>query len=247
MNITIDGKVCEAEYGEFILDIARRNNIHIPTLCHSDALPGQANCRLCIVDVNDNGRHKTVTSCVYPVTKELEVVTGSEKIIRMRRTIIMLLSARAPENEHIKKLAEEYSVPVSERFQKDKNEHCILCGLCVRACEEFGACSISTVNRGITKKVSTPYDEPSRECKGCTSCAEVCPTGAIKVFEEGGERTIWNKKFELLSCERCGEHFITREQLEHMNNILGTRTDKVLCEKCKKHTVSEEFKNIFQK
>jgi predicted molibdopterin-dependent oxidoreductase YjgC len=61
MNITIDGKVCEAEYGEYILDIAKRNNIHIPSLCHSDALPGQASCRVCIVDIVEKGWHKTVT------------------------------------------------------------------------------------------------------------------------------------------------------------------------------------------
>lgn|GEM_PF-5871337 len=96
MNITIDGKVCEADPGEFLLAVARRNGIDIPALCHSDALAGQASCRLCIVDVNEKGWHRTVTSCVHPVKARIEVETASDRIIEMRRTILMLLSERAP-------------------------------------------------------------------------------------------------------------------------------------------------------
>lgn len=245
MKITIDGKPCEAEYGEFILDIAKRNGIDIPTLCHSDALPGQANCRLCIVDTIENGWHKIVTSCVFPVTKEIEVVTNSEQIRTMRRTIIMLLLARVPENEYLNKLKREYAVPDLDRFATDSREECVLCGLCVKACEKLGSSAISTVNRGITKKVSTPYDEPSRQCIGCSSCAAVCPTGAIKATDKGNRRTIWNKTFELLSCERCGNLFITREQNEYINNKLGSAPTELLCETCKKAVTSEKLKNIY--
>lgn len=246
MNITIDGQRCEAEYGEFILDIARRNDIQIPTLCHSDALPGQANCRLCIVEVEDNGRRKVVTSCVFPVTKEIKVITKSPKIIAMRRMIMMLLAARVPDNAYLNRLKEEYSVPDITRFATDSNEQCILCGLCVRACEKVGPCAIATVNRGIAKKVSTPYDEPSVECIGCGACANVCPTGAIKVVDQGNERRIWNKKFELLSCSQCGKPFITREQLEYINSRLESQTDERLCEKCRKSLAADKFKDIYK-
>lgn len=246
MNIKIDGKICNAERGEYLLEIARRNDIYIPTLCHSDALPGQANCRLCIVEVIEDGRSKVVTSCVYPVTKEIEVITNSEKIISMRKTLIMLISQRVPDNEYINKLKKEYSVPQVDRFSLDMKEQCVLCGLCVKACEEVGQHAISTVNRGITKKVTTPYDEPSMQCIGCAACASVCPTGAIKFTDEDGIRTIWNKKFELLKCKRCGEYIITKEHFDYINKKLGNEPKEPLCDKCKKAIEGEKLKDIYQ-
>lgn len=238
MQITIDGIKCEANPGEYILDIARRNGIEIPTLCHSDALPGQGVCRLCIVEVIDNDRSRVVTSCIYPVTKEIEVKTHTEKIIEMRKSIIMLLSARAPQNELINKLREEYGIAPVERFKVDNSEGCILCGLCVRACDEVGLSAISTVDRGITKKISTPFDEPSKVCIGCAACAYVCPTDAIKIQESGGYRTIWGKTFEMLQCSSCGEYFITREHYEYVKNRSEHTSDEILCDKCKKKTAA---------
>ena len=158
MNITIDGKACEAKSGEYILDVARRNGIQIPTLCHSDALPGLGSCRLCIVEVIERGRSRIVTSCIFPITREIEVLTKSEKIIIMRKTIIKLLSLRVPQNEYMKKLRKEYNVQDEEleRFNVDRSENCILCGLCAKACEAMGTNAISTVNRGIVKKYLLP-------------------------------------------------------------------------------------------
>jgi len=246
MNIIIDGKACQAERGEYILHVARRNGIHIPTLCHSDALPGQGNCRLCIVEVIDGGRSKVVTSCIFPVTREVEVITNSKKIRSMRKTIIMLLLARAPEALGLKELGREYGVGSTERFNVDISEECILCGLCVRACDEMGGGAISTVNRGVTKKISTPYDEPSQTCIGCGACASVCPTGAIKIGEEDGIRTIWGKDFKLLKCSKCGEYFATPEQIEYAKNRMGTQADISLCQKCKKKVAGEKLKDIYE-
>jgi len=246
VEIIIDGKRCEAEYGEYILNIAVRNGIRIPTLCHSDALPGQADCRLCLVEVIENGRKKVVTSCIFPVTGEIEVVTDSEKIRRMRKTIIRLISARAPGNEFIKKLREEYGLSPETRFSGDDEENCILCGLCVRACDEMGISAISTVNRGIGKKVSTPFDEASDVCIGCGACAFVCPTGAIRIADENGIRHLWNKDFELIRCKRCGEYFTTREHLEYMKQKLGEDGTQTLCEKCRKRAVGEKMAESYR-
>lgn len=246
MNIIIDGKTCKAEKGEYILDIAKRNNIYIPTLCHNDALPGQGNCRLCIVEVIDNNWSKIVTSCIYPVTKEVEVITNSDRIRKLRKGILMLLSARVPENECINELMEEYGVLRSTRFVSDENEDCILCGLCVRACEEVGSSAISTVFRGLLKDVSTPYDEPSPECIGCGSCAYVCPTKAIKIQEYDGKRTIWNKTFDLLKCSKCGRYFATREQLDHIGKKLNTDIDSSTCDKCKRSMSADKLKDAYE-
>jgi bidirectional [NiFe] hydrogenase diaphorase subunit len=250
MNITIDGKKYEAEYAESILNIAKRNNINIPTLCHSDALPGQGNCRLCAVDIVENGRHKIVASCIYPVTQEIEVITNSEEVINIRKVIIQLLLARVPNNEYINRLKAEYGISAIPRFTPDKayagEEECVLCGLCVKACEAVGTSAISTVNRGITKKVSTPYEEPSLDCIGCGACARVCPTGAIKIYENKGQRIIWNRSFELLNCEGCGSYFITKEEMEYVNLKFGLEINDHLCEKCKKSKIAEKLKDIYE-
>jgi NADH dehydrogenase/NADH:ubiquinone oxidoreductase subunit G len=245
MNIIIDGKTCEAEHGEFIIDIARRNNVNIPTLCHNEALSGLASCRICIVEILEDNQQKIVASCVYPITCEIEVKTHSEKITGMRRAIIKLLAASAPDNTYINKLTDEFGISNSGRFKLDHENACILCGLCVKACEAIGPCAISTVNRGINKKVAAPYDEPPVPCIGCGACSAVCPTGAIKVYENKGERIIWNKKLELLNCSKCGSGFDTQEQAVYLENKLGIEAYKPLCEKCRRAAASEVFKNIY--
>jgi hypothetical protein len=83
MQIIIDKVKCEAKLGETLLTIARRNNIHIPTLCHLDALAGQGNCRMCMVEVSEGKTKKMVASCIYPVTKSIEVITNSEALTTM--------------------------------------------------------------------------------------------------------------------------------------------------------------------
>jgi len=245
MEIVIDGMRCEAEYGEYILEIAGRNNIRIPALCHSNALPGQASCRLCIVEVVENNRSKIVTSCVYPVTCEIEVITNSKKLTDMRKTIIMLLSARAPRNGYIDRLREEYGVPQVTRFSSCEKEECVLCGLCTSACDSLGISAISTVSRGTSKKVSTPFDEPSPVCVGCGACASVCPVGAIKIIEANGKRTIWNREFRMVKCSRCGEYYATFEQLEYIRQKLNGQERSSLCEKCRRAVAAQKLKDIY--
>lgn len=247
MEIKIDGKLCYAAFGETILDVAKRNEINIPTLCHNEALSGLGSCRMCIVEILQNNRSKVVTSCIYPITKEIEIKTNSEKIVKMRKTILRLLSARVPKNEYISKLMEEYKVPKETRFRSDDTEHCILCGLCVKACAELGTNALATVNRGVTKKISTPYDEPSLDCIGCASCAEVCPTHSIKVTMQNGIKTIWGKEFKLMKCENCGDEFATQKQYEFVQKKLNKASnEKVLCPKCRKKLQSEKFKDIYK-
>ena len=108
MTITINGIPCECEKGEFILQIARRNGIEIPTLCHHDAIAGQGCCRLCIVELVARGRSQIVVSCVYPVDRECEVFTDSDKVRRQRGVILRLLEKRAPDSPEIKALCEKY-------------------------------------------------------------------------------------------------------------------------------------------
>lgn len=246
MKIIIDGITCHAQKGEMLLQIAKRNNIFIPTLCHSEALPGIGSCRLCIVEIEDKGHKSIVASCIYPVRNEIKVYTHSDRIIAMRKDLLMLLYARVPNNDVIDKLRKEYRVPDMIAFKGDKDENCILCGLCVKACEEMGLYAISTINRGVTKQVSTPYHEPSSTCIGCGSCAYVCPTYAIDIKEDHGIRRIWNKDFQLVKCEKCGKAFATKEELEYNKKKLKQDEVDTLCESCKKTLVAEKLKEIYE-
>lgn len=238
MIITIDGKKCECEKGEYLLQVARRNGIEIPTLCHHDAIAGQGCCRLCIVEVFERGRGKIVVSCVYPVESECEVFTDNEKVHRQRGMILTLLRSRAPASPEIAALCEKYGAPKIDRFVKVDGSKCVLCGLCAKACGELSVGAISTVNRGVTKEVSTPYYEPSDVCVGCGSCARVCPTNAIEIIETGDSRTIWGRTFPLVRCKKCGKVMGTAEELKMASLRSGIPVSE-LCDDCRKRSVAD--------
>lgn len=246
MKIIIDGKECNAQYGEYILEVAKKNDIYIPTLCHSEALPGLGTCRLCIVEVLEKQRSKVVSSCLFPITGEIEVLTKSDKIIKMRKTIIMLLAARVPENEEIDKLRSYYGVPKITRFKTDLKENCILCGLCVKACEAVGNSAICDVDRGISKRVSTLYDEESGLCIGCGACAFVCPINGIKIDKTKEEKImVMGNEVVNAKCEHCGDYFAPLKQYEFAQKKSKIAHEKVLCVKCRKKYQSEKFKEIY--
>ena len=240
MIITINGKPCTCEKGEYLLHIARRNGIEIPTLCNHDSFPGQGSCRLCIVEVSERGRKKVVVSCIYPVSQECEVFTDSERIIRDRRLILELLRKRAPDSPEIQALCERYGAPDIKRFVSEPGSRCVMCALCVKACSELSVGAISTVNRGVTKEIATPYHEESSVCVGCGSCAYVCPTGAIEVSKTADTRTIWGKTFPLVRCEDCGRVIGTREELALAAEKAGTEPD-TLCADCRKKRMANVF------
>jgi NADH dehydrogenase/NADH:ubiquinone oxidoreductase subunit G len=246
VQVKINGAAFTAETGEYILAVARRNRIPIPSICHHDGLPGLACCRLCVVEVDEGGGGKVVVSCVYPLSRDCEVLTESERIQGIRRTILSMLRDRAPGDKRIKSLCSIYKVPDSPRFAPaDADEKCVLCGLCAHACAGLGTGAISTVGRGIGKKVSTPYDEPSKDCIGCGSCAAVCPTGAIVCIEENGIRSIWNKKFELLRCESCGKIFATKEEFAYAQTRSESNDRRQICGECRRQKSADVFAAAF--
>jgi len=251
MKVTIDGKVCTAKPGQFIMAVAAENGISIPNLCHHAALPGQACCRLCIVEVRESkdggaggtatpqGGGTVVVSCTYPVKEGLQVATQSERIRSLRRTVLALLKEEAPAAEGaLKAYCDEYAVPdYGLHFNVDPAGKCILCGLCSKACEELGNCAIQTTMRGIDKVVAPPFNEPPEACIGCAACARVCPTGAIEcVLDTAGQgtRKIWGKTFELARCVACGKPYATTEELAWLKaKLLDTDLNLQYCPTCR--------------
>ena len=180
INLTIDGVACTCERGEFLYDVAKRNGIDIPVLCRSNAFEDhRACCRICIVEVEIRGRVKVVTSCVYPVEQDCIVRTNTDRIREERAVVMALLlkkSARVGDDALDGEQISERRRVRAARHARRREMHPMR-GLCVQACDSLGTGAISTVDRGCEKRVDTPYSDPSLDCVGCLSCANVCPTG----------------------------------------------------------------------
>ncbi|MBE9501618.1 MAG: FAD-dependent oxidoreductase [Chloroflexi bacterium] len=181
VTFTLNGRQVEAEEGSTILQVAESHNIKIPTLCNHKALEPAGLCRLCTVELFDGRRTRFVTSCNYPVRKGIEVKTDSEEVIRHRKMIVELLLARCPNNDFVKNLAAEFGIE-APRF-KLGDDHCILCGLCVRVCERMGIRAIDFSGRGTETEVATPFKVFTDACATCGACEFLCPTGYIKVSD----------------------------------------------------------------
>lgn len=177
--LQIDGKEVKAREGMTILEAAQGAGVSIPTLCHHEKLEPFGGCRLCIVEVEVRGRANLVVSCVYPAAQDLIVKTRSEKIDRIRKTILELLLAHAPDAFELQDLAKTYDAD-KNRFEKEAS-FCIHCGLCVRYCAEVKQKNaVGFVDRGTRKEISFIPDIASKECWDCKECFPLCPTSALQ-------------------------------------------------------------------
>ncbi len=179
IEFEIDGEKVKAKPEMTVLEAAQDAGIFIPTLCHHKKLEPFGGCRLCIVEVEINGWTKLVVSCVYPVEEGIIVTTRSEKVDRIRKTIIELLMAHAPDAPQLKELAIVYGANPNQ-YEKDSS-FCIHCGLCVRYCTEVKkANAIGFVDRGINKEICFVPQIASKVCNECKECFPLCPTSYLQ-------------------------------------------------------------------
>ncbi|MBL7175027.1 MAG: molybdopterin-dependent oxidoreductase [Desulfobacteraceae bacterium] len=231
IRLTIDGEEILADEGTTILEAAQQSGIHIPTLCHHHALSSRGGCRICVVEVD--GAPRLVASCVTPVRDGMDVVTSNDRIIESRRTILEFLFAERNHNCmfcpqsgdcELQKLAYElqmdhltvsfsfnkYPTDISSEYMAIDHNRCILCGRCVRACQEIaGNYVLNFQNRGPDTLIALDLNETREEstCYGCGVCMQVCPTGAIynryrTHYAVKGHPKDWQEIESF--CPRCG-------------------------------------------
>ncbi len=203
MSIQVDNRQIEAHEGETILSALRRNGVEVPTLCHMDGMAPTGACRLCVVEVEGFGG--LVPSCSYPVAEGMKIKSRSPRVLDARRTVVQLLLSNHPDDClycsraakcELQELASELGI--SERLYSGEKstrtkdvsspslvrdpDKCILCGRCVRVCEEIQSVSaIDFMNRGSKSFVGTVFDCGLNvsSCINCGQCVVVCPTGAL--------------------------------------------------------------------
>ncbi len=224
--LTIDGVKVEVPEGTTVLEAARKAGVYIPTLCYDEDLKPYGACRLCIVEIEK--MRGLPTSCTTPATDGMVVHTETPAVNQSRRITMELIMANhhgdcltceknqncelqtvarylGVEQEHFDRMRKsKTTVAIDDShpaFTRDLNK-CILCGRCVRACNEI-ACvgAIDLAFRGNSAKVSTFGDKPLLEsiCEGCGECLERCPTGAL-VPKNARQATRYVKTV----CPYCG-------------------------------------------
>ncbi len=224
-TLSVDGRRVEVADDATILDAVRAAGVELPTLCHFDGLEPWGGCRLCVVDMWQQGWDedwfKMVTACNHPVADGMRVLTHSERVLETRAVVLDLLLARCPHTPLIRRLAAEHGIDETSFVPNEEPTDCILCGLCTRVCDHIGVSAISSVGRGWGREIAPPFDEPPPDCIGCLACAEVCPTDCIPYETSNVTRTIWGRTFEMLRDPVTGEGMITRAQAEHFATSSG--------------------------
>jgi NADH dehydrogenase/NADH:ubiquinone oxidoreductase subunit G len=174
VTINVDGAHIKAPKGTSVLDAAVEYGICIPHLCHVPNLPDLGACRLCIVEHVVNGRTEITTSCTLKVYEGMVINSNTDRIRKLRRNIAELLVAEAPNSRAIQDIAVRCGVEkVRYPF---RNNDCVLCGRCVRACNDlWQAKAIGFVGRGKERRVDFPFGVRPAFCKQCGACVQLCP------------------------------------------------------------------------
>jgi len=252
ITLIINGRKYPADEGEILLGVALRNNIAIPHLCYEPSLDPYGACRLCMVEVVKRGKPEMTTSCTVQAAEGLEVITDSPEIVKHRNILFELYLAEAPKSEIMKAMAARYGVTKTRFLKKldttdSLGNKCVLCGLCVRACNEImGAGAIGFINRGPYTIVNTPYFEPTKDCFGCGACVKVCPTDAVEMEDAGDTRIMksWSEtKVPLVQCSCCQKYYAPKGlAIATLARITPSLKEEIaaLCPACRGKRIARE-------
>jgi predicted molibdopterin-dependent oxidoreductase YjgC len=226
--ITIDGKQLDFAAGETVMECALAHHIDIPRLCYHPELRPSGGCRLCLVEIE--GRPSPAPSCGLACQEGLVIHTQSDALHAMRRDIIDLFVSEHPLNCvtcdkngacDLQRYAYQFGVSATSfdfevartQYQDDNpffirdHQYCILCGKCVRVCDEVvGVNAIDYAGRGFDSHIATPFDEImlNSACVFCGSCVQVCPTAALLPKSRLGQGREWEFERKRTICGYCG-------------------------------------------
>ena len=191
ITISLNDQDVTVAKGSYLLKAIEGAGLSVPTLCHHKDLTPNGSCRLCVCEVEERGKRRLVTACNYPLNAEVRVWTASERVTAERKVLAEMYLGRWPKVPKIQQIARQCGVSES-RFTgpwTDENpKACVLCTHCVRACAEFSMERIlDFAGRGIKRHLTMPFGEVDPRCVGCTSCAYVCPTGAIQITDDANK------------------------------------------------------------
>jgi formate dehydrogenase major subunit len=209
ITVQIDGQSVTVPQHTTIWEAAHRAGINIPALCHKEDLNPVAVCRVCVVDIEDNGSGRAENllpaSCTRECVDKMKIRIGSERAETARKTLVELLMAEHPrpcarhQRDHdceLELLAEKYKIvePIytPRNYSKGTDasnfsisiDHgsCILCDRCVRACSDVADnMVIGRMGKGNLTSISFDDNKPMGQssCVNCGWCMVSCPTGAI--------------------------------------------------------------------
>ena len=228
VSVTIDGTKVEVPQGISVLEAARLAGIDIPNLCYDKELTNPGACRLCVVSIE--GARNLPVSCVTQVNDGMVINTKTEEVIEARKTILNLILASHPadcmtcEKSGDCKLQDyayeygirdiPYSGEVAEHeldennpFIVRDNSKCILCGKCVRVCDEVvGRDILGWAHRGFITSVVPTMEKnlDESDCVFCGSCISVCPVGALTEKDMVGKGRKWEMEKVRTVCPYCG-------------------------------------------
>ena len=229
IKLTIDGKEAEATPGQTVLQVAGSLGIKIPTLCHDPRLEPFSACRVCMVEA-ENARKPLATACSMLVQDGMVVKTDTKKVYEARRFALELILSDHPLDCmtcdkcgtcDLQDLAYEYNLTGSRFFKQPERKlvddpntmilrddaKCILCGRCVRICDEVEqAHAIDFTNRGFQTVVAPAYGHTllGTSCEFCGQCVSTCPVGALREKQAEGKGRDWQLEKTKTICGYCG-------------------------------------------
>jgi predicted molibdopterin-dependent oxidoreductase YjgC len=228
VTLNIDGQQISAKKGQTILEAAREHNIFIPSLCYHPRISRTGACRVCVVRVNNT---MLKTACTEPVVEGMTVVTEDEGIIRDRKFVLELLLMEGDHNClycdangdcELQSLVQKYQVgPIEDTSLRHYREtdysssnalkrnemRCILCGRCVKTCNEIQMCRVWAFRERGSRTCLVADDGVKigeSGCVKCGQCAQMCPTGALTLKPVMASGANWELSKETSICIYCG-------------------------------------------